>query len=105
MMFSDFGVQEDRINSQYDNFLRWRKSLKHSPPEEPKDLVVIEIGAGTAVPTVRYTAEGFCKSFGAKLIRVNPEHPSVGFGIQHISLTLGALEFCQQVDAIINPPS
>eukprot|EP01096_Ripella_sp_DP13-Kostka_P009529 TRINITY_DN3663_c0_g1_i1.p1 TRINITY_DN3663_c0_g1~~TRINITY_DN3663_c0_g1_i1.p1 ORF type:complete len:286 (+),score=98.85 TRINITY_DN3663_c0_g1_i1:41-898(+) len=98
MMFSDFGVQEDRIDGQYDNFFKWRKSV-----QDPKrNLVVVEIGAGVAVPTVRLTSEGFCRTTGAKLIRVNPEHPNVPFGIEHISLTLGALDFCQQIDAILN---
>ena len=39
--------------------------------------MILEIGAGTAVPTVRLTGEGIARSLGAKLIRLNPREPEI----------------------------
>ncbi len=50
-------------------------------------LVVLEIGAGTAVPTVRRTAESLARG---RLIRVNPAEPAVVAG-SGVSVPLGAL--------------
>lgn len=66
-------------------------------------LVVIEIGAGVAVPTVRYASQSFCTKFNAKLIRVNPEHPEVRTLEYHsLSFTDGAIEFIEQVNKILS---
>lgn len=52
-----------------------------------RNTVVIELGAGTAVPTVRWTSEGLQRS-GATLIRINPREPEGPRGT--ISLAGGA---------------
>jgi len=38
-------------------------------------LAVVEIGAGTAIPTVRLHSEEVAEKFGATLIRINPREP------------------------------
>ena len=55
------------------------------------NLVIIEIGAGTGVPTVRYE----CESQLGTLVRINPRDPQVSLG--GISLPIGGLEALRQI--------
>jgi len=60
-----------------------------------KRIAVIEIGAGTAIPTVRREGEKLAQ-YNAFLIRINPNeykiHPSLGVGI-----SLGGLEGIKRI--------
>lgn len=42
--------------------------------------VVIEIGAGTAVPSVRHFANGIARQFGGRIVRINPSDCAVPDG-------------------------
>jgi NAD-dependent SIR2 family protein deacetylase len=65
LMFGDDGWIVDRTEEQNARYKAWQKSI------DPHRLVVIECGAGTAIPTVRF--EGEVMQFqGATLIRINP---------------------------------
>lgn len=59
-MFNDFEWLSQHSNQQATRLKTWLKS--HSNP------IVIEIGAGTAIPTVRL----FSENFAPYLIRINP---------------------------------
>ena len=48
------------------------------------------MGAGTAIPTIRYTSEQLGQSSKATVIRINPREPHIGG--RHISLPCGALQ-------------
>jgi hypothetical protein len=52
-------------------------------------LAVVEMGAGTAIPTIRYTSEQLGRAAQARVIRINPREAQIGGG--HISLPCGAL--------------
>ena len=39
------------------------------------DVVVVEVGAGTALPTIRHIGASLQRSHGATLVRVNPDEP------------------------------
>lgn len=60
-------------------------------------LVVVECGAGTAVPTVRLHGEWIAREHGARLIRINPHEAQVG-GEHAVSLALGAHAALQAID-------
>lgn len=80
LMFDDYKWVERRHATQNARYQRWLKSVGASR------LTVIEIGAGTAVPSVRYE----CEAKYAQLVRINPRDwtvPEAG-----ISLPLGALD-------------
>lgn len=63
-------------------------------------LVVIEIGAGSAVPTIRATSERIGWNYpGATVIRVNPREPEIKS--PHISLSCAALEALQAIDSLL----
>ena len=64
-------------------------------------LVIVECGAGSAVPTVRGMSEGIARESGARLVRINPREPDVPPG--QISVPLAALEALTRIgDAIGN---
>lgn len=52
------------------------------------NLVCVEIGAGTQIPTIRH----FSENCGGKLIRINPGAPEVPDPAQGIGLALGGAE-------------
>ena len=79
LMFGDWGWQEQRSEAQQERLQSWLGRV-----ECP---LLIEIGAGTNIPTVRMLSE----SVGGRLIRINPREPELG-GAQGISLSCGALE-------------
>jgi hypothetical protein len=89
-MFGDWNWVPQRTTSQERRLATWLEHVAGSR------LVVIELGAGTAVPTVRMTSEHLASRFGATLVRINPREPQVSAG--HISLPLGALESLQSID-------
>ena len=58
-------------------------------------MVVVECGAGTAVPTVRMA----CERLGATLVRINPREPSGPAGT--ISIPLGARDALERIAACL----
>mmetsp|Transcript_87582 Transcript_87582/g.192353 ORF Transcript_87582/g.192353 Transcript_87582/m.192353 type:complete len:338 (+) Transcript_87582:59-1072(+) len=98
LMFGDYGVKCDRIDEQSERFQAWLQKV-------PKDgkLVIIEVGAGTAVQTIRYIGENTAKLYpNSTFIRVNLEDASVS-GLpssRTISIEgLGALAALTAIDA------
>jgi NAD-dependent SIR2 family protein deacetylase len=65
LMFGDSGWIEDRSDEQYALYLSWLRERKG------KRIVAIELGAGTAIPTVRVE----CERHASTLIRINPREP------------------------------
>ncbi|WP_020664280.1 SIR2 family NAD-dependent protein deacylase [Amycolatopsis benzoatilytica] len=82
LMFGDFDWLPQRSQEQLDELTCWRRAHR--------DAVVIEIGAGQAVPTVRRYAELASAATGA-LIRINPREPQIRHG-RGVSIAAGALE-------------
>ncbi|GAA1941958.1 SIR2 family NAD-dependent protein deacylase [Amycolatopsis minnesotensis] len=82
LMFDDFAWTPGRSREQLDELTAWRRRRR--------GLVVVEIGAGTAVPTVRRYAELASAATGA-LIRINTREPEVRHG-RGVSLPLAALD-------------
>jgi len=81
-MFGDWDWDERRSALQDQGLRQWLAGVK--------GLVVIELGAGTAVPTVRSFSERLIHTHQAKLIRINKREPQVPKG--QIGLAMGALE-------------
>lgn len=66
LMFGDFTWIEDRSERQRERFTEF--TLRH----RGKRIVILEIGAGTAIPTIRRLGENLAARFGSLLIRINP---------------------------------
>jgi NAD-dependent SIR2 family protein deacetylase len=86
MMFGDFSWHSDRSHEQQKRFALWLQQLRIKPAR----LAVIELGAGTAIPSVRHTAERLVGRFGGTLIRINPRETDVPPG--HFGLATGAVQ-------------
>jgi NAD-dependent SIR2 family protein deacetylase len=83
LMFGDWAWLPERTEEQERHFQSWLNGLT------PGRLVVLEFGAGGAVPTVRMQSESLAARLG-RLIRVNPRESEVPKG--HVGLAMGALD-------------
>lgn len=91
LMFGDWSWLGHRTDQQHERFSAWIDELSRQSAK----LTVIELGAGGAIPTVRYTSERVVQSLNGKLIRLNPREDSVP--TRHISLPLDAAEGIRQI--------
>lgn len=87
LMFGDYQWDGGRTRQQYERFQKWIAQ------QVSRQMAVIEIGAGKAVPTVRIESE----SHKGRLVRINPRDPDVPTG--GISIALGALEGLSRIDS------
>ncbi len=90
LMFGDDGWISHRTEQQrvrFEAFLEERGEAR---------LVVVELGAGTSVPTIRYATERLGRRPGAIAIRVNPLEPAID--PPHLSFRGGALEVLDGID-------
>jgi len=83
LMFGDGAWIADRSRAQELRQERWLQSVRRP--------VVIEIGAGTAIPSVRWFTERIIHEFGGRLIRINPTESRVPT-LHDIGLAVGALQ-------------
>jgi NAD-dependent SIR2 family protein deacetylase len=88
LMFDDWGWLEQRSAVQQERLRGWLRRVER--------LLVIEIGAGTNIPTVRRMSE----SAGGRLIRINPDSPGLG-GAQGVSLPCSGLDALRSIEASI----
>ncbi len=65
-----------------------------------RKIVVVEMGAGSAVPTIRYLSERLGSQPGTTVIRINPREPQIGR--PHLSLACGALAGLQEIDDLLS---
>jgi NAD-dependent SIR2 family protein deacetylase len=87
LMFGDWHWNVERAQRQGRQLRCWLGDVRRAGHA----IAVIEIGAGTAVPTVRYFSEEVAGAPTATLVRINPHEPRVP-GDRHVSLPLGAAE-------------
>ena len=95
LMFGDWHWLHHRSEIQSSKFSDWIKGFK----EKDVKLAIIELGAGEAVPTVRYKSESIARNFNATLIRINPRDDHVPAG--NISLPAGSLEGMSRIFELI----
>ena len=93
LMFNDWNWASVRSNTQHRAETNWLSSQAEALPR----IVVVEIGAGTAIPSVRHFSHRLIHEYGACLIRINPREsqvPSSG----DIGFATGALDALQGID-------
>ncbi|WP_284745031.1 SIR2 family NAD-dependent protein deacylase [Amycolatopsis sp. RTGN1] len=95
LMFGDDAWVPDRGQAQLHELTVWRRGVR--------DLVVVELGAGQAIPTVRRYAELASAASGA-LIRINPREPEIRHN-RGVSIAAGALETLTALAAATGPGS
>lgn len=88
LMFGDGAWLGRRSEAQQLRLEVWRQRVER--------LLVVELGAGLAVPTVRW----FGESLGVPLLRINPDAPECGLS-RAVGLPLGALDALTAIDALL----
>jgi NAD-dependent SIR2 family protein deacetylase len=94
LMFGDYAWLDGRSAGQRDRF----ESFLAEVADEP--LVVVELGAGTAVPTIRLLSERIGRREGATLVRVNLREADAR--PPHLSIAAGALEALSGIDRALS---
>lgn len=97
LMFGDYGWVSDRSARQQRNFDEFLADLGGGR------LVVVEMGAGTAIPTIRYLTEELGSRPGARAVRINPREPQIR--APHISLPCGARDGVAAINAVLTEES
>lgn len=82
LMFGDWAWVEDRAQRQAQALGTWLRRTRRP--------VVIEIGAGTAIPSVRHFSHSVLAEHGGRLIRINPTEFDVPSSLD-VGLPLGGL--------------
>ena len=94
LMFGDWEWLPDRTRIQehaFDLFLKAHVDRR---------IAVIEMGAGSAIPTIRATSERIGWNYeNATVIRINPREPEIR--PPHISMSCGALEGLRSIDDLL----
>jgi len=89
LMFNDSTWLDARTEDQYARLEAWLGRVRHP--------VVIELGAGSDVPSVRR----MCEAQRAPLIRINPREPRVDSG-KGVGIATGALEALHRLQACLS---
>lgn len=93
LMFGDYSWLHDRTLKQNQAFEQYLKN------NSSRRIAVIELGAGTTIPTIRMTSERIGRKKNASVIRINPREPSIRK--PHVSMICGALEGLRNIDALL----
>ena len=89
LMFGDWSWIDERTQLQFARLSAWRKTVKRS--------VMIEIGAGSAIPSVRE----FGEELHCPIIRINPNEPDV-LSPEDVGICTGALAGIRGIWAALN---
>lgn len=82
LMFGDWSWVERRSEMQAARLEAWLSQVRRP--------VIIELGAGTAIPSVRHFGHGILQR-GGRMVRINPREPAVGSAAD-VGIAAGALE-------------
>lgn len=93
LMFGDAAWREERTQAQ-------RAALQRALAGMQRP-VVVELGAGTAIPSVRHFGQRVLREHGARLVRINPRECSVP-GAQDVGLAMGAAAALAALDAALH---
>lgn len=89
LMFGDAGWDSTRSDAQEARLATWLAEVG------PRPVVVVEIGAGTAIPTVRQFSESVARRTRGALLRINPRESHGPAGT--LSIPLGGLEGLRRI--------
>lgn len=92
MMFNDWDWLDSRSARQEACQRHWLCSVQRP--------VVLEIGAGTTIPSVRYFSQSMVHSHGAKIVRINPLESQVAPG-SGVGLSMAAAVGLTAIDKLL----
>ena len=93
LMFGDGEWLEDRAAAQEARMQAWLARVRRP--------VVVELGAGTAIPSVRHFSHSVLQHHGGRLVRINPREPQVpqAAGGRDAGIAMGALDGLRAIAA------
>lgn len=94
LMFGDYAWLHQRTFEQENRFDVFLSQHRNS------SVVVVEMGAGTAVPSIRHLSEKLGRLPEAHVLRINPREPQIS--APHISFSTGALESLVGINTCLN---
>jgi NAD-dependent SIR2 family protein deacetylase len=93
LMFNDESWIGNRSDEQEVRLLNWLENVQN--------LLVIEVGAGTSIPSVRSFSNEVCEKFGARFVRINLRESEVSY-FEGVGLEFGALDGLRSIDQAFN---
>lgn len=98
LMFGDYSWLGERSAKQHYIFNQFMNSVKDVR------IVIIEVGAGTAIPSIRNMSENLCHKYDGFLIRINVRESFVPSYLSHrgIGFSYGAASVIENIDRFIN---
>ena len=93
-MFGDNEWLQHRTVIQQRRLEHWLRAAER--------LLVIEIGAGTAISTARDFTHRLAFDSHAPVIRINPRDAAIHGNVSHVSLSMKRLEALQEIDALLS---
>ncbi|MFO7813561.1 MAG: Sir2 family NAD-dependent protein deacetylase [Pelovirga sp.] len=94
LMFGDYAWVHQRSALQEERFEHFLEQHRN------KALVVIEIGAGTAIPTIRNLSERLGRRPDTRVLRINPREPQIRD--DHFSFGGGAVETLSALNEVLS---
>jgi len=94
LMFGDASWIDQRSAAQAERQDAWLSGVKQP--------VIIEIGAGTTIPSVRYFSQRMIRHMRGRLIRINPNECDVPTRLD-VGLPMGAADGLTAIAAILGP--
>lgn len=92
-MFGDDEWQAQRAGIQQKRLEHWLHDIGR--------LLVIEIGAGTTIPTARDFTHAVSFNYRAPVIRINPQEPEIYGNPSHVSLAMGGMQAIREINALL----
>lgn len=92
LMFGDWDWIETRREAQALRMRQWLAGVRRP--------VVIELGAGVEIATVRHFSRRLTVQHGGALVRVNPRAPQLD-GLPGVGMPGGALQVLSRIDALL----
>lgn len=96
LMFGDWDWVSTRSDAQRRAEDHWLSSIAEATPR----IVVVEMGAGTAIPSVRHFGHRLTHGHLGRLVRINPREFAVPMSLD-VGIPMGALEALQEIDAAL----
>lgn len=99
LMFNDWYFVETRVDAQTPRF---QDFILKNCARSPDPFVVVELGAGLTVPTIRWKGEGLVQAGkNGLMVRINPRDTDTPNKTQFVSLPLGGLDALEKIEAEI----
>jgi NAD-dependent SIR2 family protein deacetylase len=92
LMFGDGGWNEQRAETQ--------EAHRHALLLQARAPLVIELGAGTAIPSVRHFGQQVIQRHNGRMIRINPREPQVA-SPRDVGLAMGSMAALAAIDALL----